>query len=731
MTGRHLRVSDALPDPGIDAIDPRLVLKKLLRKKWFILATWAILSVLFAAVVLAVPAWYTAEAEIVIDQRPQGADLAAVLSRLPTDPQAVQTEAEALRSRSLAEKTIAQLDLLADPEFNRSIIPLGNSLGSRLRRLMRSLSSFIPALTGPSHMDPALEARSEAVKIFLKHLYVSPLGRSQVLKATFTSESPELASKILNTLISLYLGAQIEHRLAAPETLVEFMRGELDRLQERVRAANEAVERYRNDYNLQQGIVQGREAPLAVQELSDANDELIKARARRQEAQARVDAIRANPDAVTDVLASNGIQQLRLQISAMQETRSQLLATYGPSYPKLQQVQASIADAQGRMKAEIGKFSRAAASDLAVATEQEQQLAETVASLKQRIRDSGGSRVTLAQLEQEAEVSRSILTSFLTQYSQMVSQRSLQVADSYVLSGAVIPTEKTFPKAVPFILLGAAGAFMLSCGCAMLLGRRDETIRSPSEIQPLLTARLLGVIPQLPPGRSVLDEVVTEAQSIYTEAIRGILSSLRLGAEHGHVTLVTSAESAEGKTSVAIALSRLAALSGSHVMLIGCDLRRPALQSAFQDYAGPGLTELLQGGCHLAAASRTDPASGLAYIHSGQIRPQSANLLSVAAMRALIAEARQRYDLVFLDSPPAALVSDARILAQFADETVLVVSWNRTPWRLARDVIDLLHGDKRGLPGVVLNNVDPRRYQQRYYAPAEPVLVLGATAPAG
>jgi capsular exopolysaccharide synthesis family protein len=725
--------ADASPEQGFDVIDTRLVVRRLLRRKWLVLSGTVALFAAFAALTLSIPSWYTAEARIVVDQRPQGADLAAVLSRLPTDSQAVLTEAEALRSRTLVEKTIAQLGLLSDPEFNPTILPTDNSLRSRARRLQAQLSSlvgsYIRKFTGPGREAPGNAAENEAVKLFLKQLYVAPVGRSQVLTVAFTSKSPELAARALNTLISLYLAAQIEHRLSVPQTLVEFMRGELDRLQARVRAADEALERYRSEANLEQGITQGREALLSTQELSQDNAELTTIKTKRQQAESRLNEIRANPDSFPDVLGSVTIQQLRHQLSAQRENRSQLLAVYGPSHPKVQQVEASIADTEQRARVEVNKIVDSLASEVTVLTNEERALTATIGQLKQQIGSSGESRVRLARLQQDAEVSRSILTSFLTQYNQLASQRALQVADSYVLSAATVPTETSFPPTIPFLGVGALGAFILSCGGTLLLERRGETIRSAREIQPLLMVRPLGVVPRLPAAASAFTEVLEHAQSPYTEAIRGILSNLPSGPERSRVILVSSALAGDGKTSVAVALSRLAALSGKRVMLVECDLRRPALHRAFQSAAAPGLADVLQGTAGLRDACRRDPLTGLDFIPSGNIGPHAANLLNVPAMKKLIKEMKQSHDLVLLDSPPSAAVSDARVLAQLADEVMFVVSWRKTPWRLVREEIERIAYGEDNLAGVVLNKVDLRRHSREYGYPAvEATRGLGVAA---
>jgi capsular exopolysaccharide synthesis family protein len=680
---------------------------------------------LFSAVLVLLPVRYTAESEIVVEQRPQSVDLAAVLSRLPTDSQAVLTQAEALRSRALAQQTINQLNLLTRPEFNPRIIPRDGSLRSRWREAKLAVAAFVemllPKRGHSSEGDPIL---NEATDIFLKHLRVMPVGRSQILKATFTSESPELASEILNKLVDLYLETQMANRVAVPARVSDFLEGELQRLQMKVQDANEAVERYRNKAQLQQGIVQGRETLLYTQDLSEANRELIAVRLKRQEAEARLNEIKANPDSFSDVLASPVIQQLRKQMSLLKEDRSQLLSSYGPSYPKLRQIEASIADAESRLKAEIANVIRSVASDFAVQTEREAQLVQSIAKVKEEMRKAGDARVTLASLEQEAEVSRNILSTFLTQYNKLKSQRALQIADSYVLSRADIPTQPSFPPLFPLLGFAFVLSVALSCLYALLLERTGKTIRSSQEVLPLLTARPLGVIPKLGTRVSLLTQVIDSPLSQFTESIRSVLSRFMAPRNLGRAVLVASAQPNEGRTSLAIALGRLAALSGRRTIIIDCDLRRPSLHNAFSDKSGPGLSELLQGRLDLSKAIRHDTLTSLDYIAAGQTAPHGANFLGLPEMANLLATLRTGYDFLILDSPPSATVSDATVLAQMADECLYVVSWNKTPWRLAREQMEDLSQHCR-VAGVVLNQVDMRRHSR--YCPTH---IAGTRAPA-
>lgn len=676
------------------------------QRKWLILFLSAALFAVFTALLFVLPVSYTASTEIVVEQRPQSVDLAALLSRMPTDNQAVLTEAEALRSRTLVHETIKHLGLLSNPEFNPKILRRDGSLRSRYLEAKMAVFDFIQSLLPESDSPPAGDpVLDEATSIFLKNFRVTPIGRSQILKATFTAEDPELASRILNEMVDHYLTTQMQNRVAVPNKMSDFLKGEIDRLQAKVRDANAAVERFRSKARLQQGITQGRETLLHTQELSDANSELMAVRVKRQAAEARLNEIRANPDSFSDVLASTGLQQLRREQSLLKDQRSQLSSTYGRAHPQLKALEASIADNERRMNAEVAKVARSLASEVKVQTERQAQLEETVANLKSEMQKAGESRVTLLSLEQDAEVNRSTLNTFLTQYNQLTSQRGLHISDSYVLARADVPTQPSFPPLVPFLGLAAVVSVASSALIALLVERPGKTIRSSLEVRPLLTARSLGVIPRLGAEVDLFMHVIDQPQSPFTEAIRIVLTRFIAPRALGRTVLVASAQCGEGRTSIAVALARLAALAGRRAILVDCDLRTPFLHAAFGAPVGPGLTDVLQGHVTLDEAIRPDTRSPVHYIAAGNLDPHAANLLCLPEMVELLGELRKEYDLVILDSPPSAAVADTSLLAQFVDDCLFVVSWNKTPWRLVREQMeDLSHHCE--ITGVVLNQVD-------------------------
>jgi receptor protein-tyrosine kinase len=195
---------------------------------------------------------------------------------------------------------------------------------------------------------------------------------------------------------------------------------------------------------------------------------------------------------------------------------------------------------------------------------------------------------------------------------------------------------------------------------------------------------------------------------------------------------VTSSQAGEGKTATVVNLALSLAQQGARVLLVDADMRKPRCHHALGLPEGAGLSEYLEGELEFhdvvrtiqlpggpARLPRTDahrPAVHLDFVPSGGIVKQTAELLSSARMRAALAAAAERYDVVLVDSPPIFPVADTSLLATMVDGVVLVVRGERTPRHLTREAIARLRFMQAKILGVVLNGVDPgaRQYSYRY-----------------
>jgi capsular exopolysaccharide synthesis family protein len=179
--------------------------------------------------------------------------------------------------------------------------------------------------------------------------------------------------------------------------------------------------------------------------------------------------------------------------------------------------------------------------------------------------------------------------------------------------------------------------------------------------------------------------------------------------------MVTSSVSNEGKTVFAVSLARSVALTGSKVLLIACDLRRPSIGNLFGVKADPGLLAFLDDDTDKSKIVMIDPGSGLHFIPVGSGTSNPQELLGSNHMKTLIDTMRDRYDLIVLDTPPSLTLSDAVVLSHFADATIFIVRWGQTPRSVVSGALNSFRVIGGKLAGVVLSRIDMRSHATYAY----------------
>lgn len=179
--------------------------------------------------------------------------------------------------------------------------------------------------------------------------------------------------------------------------------------------------------------------------------------------------------------------------------------------------------------------------------------------------------------------------------------------------------------------------------------------------------------------------------------------------------MVTSSGPAEGKSTTASNLAVVNAQQGKKVLFVDSDLRKPTAHYTFQQDNYRGLTTVLTRQTTLSETIQQTRIENLDILTSGPIPPNPAELLSSRAMEDLLSATYRIYDLVVFDTPPVLAVTDAQILANQCDGTVLVVASGSTDKDSAIKAKDLLNSAKAKLLGVVLNMKKHKDSSYYYY----------------
>jgi protein-tyrosine kinase len=179
--------------------------------------------------------------------------------------------------------------------------------------------------------------------------------------------------------------------------------------------------------------------------------------------------------------------------------------------------------------------------------------------------------------------------------------------------------------------------------------------------------------------------------------------------------LVTSPLPKEGKSFVTANLGQVMVRQhGKRVLLVDADLRNPRLHTVLGAEPGPGLSEYLKSEMDEFSIIQRGPMENLFLIAAGSRNENPAELVASGRMNTLLNRLQPLFDWIIVDSPPAAAVSDAALLAKYCDGVIMVVRSNATPFDIAQRARQEF-GDN--LVGVVLNGIETLpAYSQYYYS---------------
>lgn len=290
---------------------------------------------------------------------------------------------------------------------------------------------------------------------------------------------------------------------------------------------------------------------------------------------------------------------------------------------------------------------------------------------------------------------------------------------------ARVPTRAVAPEPSRSAILGLIGGGLFGLLLALLRTRLDGQVRDLDELLDLWDLPVLGRIPDAPElgdaGRIAPSGAVLEAFAL----ARTNLRYLHLGADVRTI-VVTSAVSGEGKSTVAMNLATAAALAGSRVLLIDADLRRPVLGARLGITARYGLSEVLAAIAEPEDAIVTMPVEGvgravgieIAVMAAGLQPPSPITLFERPRTQEILGALREEYDLVIIDSPPATVVADAKVLVEHVDGVVLVSRLGHVSHEACHRLREAFAGTPTPILGWIVNaSISPKANAYDPYLP--------------
>jgi succinoglycan biosynthesis transport protein ExoP len=348
------------------------------------------------------------------------------------------------------------------------------------------------------------------------------------------------------------------------------------------------------------------------------------------------------------------------------------------------------------------------------------------------------------QRESAAQERNALITqqlSFRERLNQLQVEQNLTGGGAQIGTPASVPSEPFEPTPRKNAVIAAVLGLLCGIALTFLFDYLDDSVKDKEDFERAVPRLpVIGLIPQVPEWKTK-DQARLVSMAAPTsppaEAYRILRTSIQFLTLDRPIRMiqVTSSSAQEGKTTTLANLAVAFANAGIRTVAVCCDLRRPRLHQFFGLDNAVGFTSVLLGSVPLAKALQPVPGQeGLLILASGPLPPNPAELLSSSRSAELLANLAMHADMVLIDSPPVLPVTDALVISQHVDSTLLVSAAGVTTRKAAARAFEMLERVNAPMVGGILNGVADEAgyggYASRYYssaAAAQPANGLGSS----
>ena len=740
---RQMGLSSYSPLPSQESA-LREYLRVLIKRKWLVFSCLAIIFGVVALATMRSTPIYDAAGSIAINKTDP-----AILNLKESangggaeyyDPTDLDTEVRILKSDLLALQVIKQLNLDKRPEFGGSEEAPSTSL----------------ALTTDA-LQPDSERTTGLLNGFKGGLRVALVPNTRIIEIHYRSPDKNLAASVVNTLISTYIEQNFKTRFESTMQASDWLSKQLVDLEMKVQTSQEKLVQYQKQHEIL-GIDEKQN--ITTSKLDELNKELTAAESDRMQKESVYRLVQSgDPDTAAAAAVSAGgngasgsglMERMREQQADLKIQVAQLSTQFGVSYPKVVQLNTQLKEVDAQLQTEMTKVVSRVRSGYLAALQHESMLRRALDNQKQEANKLNESAIEYSLLKRDVESYRTLYEGLMEKLKEAGVTAGLRSNNIRSVDKARVPTYPSEPNVPRNLTFALALGLTTGIGLAFLLEGIDNTVRTPEQAQAISGLPSLGMIPL--GSRSGLEatarrltvassreavELVTQArpQSQMAESYRALRTSLLLTSLGGppKVILVTSALPQEGKTTTSINTAIVLAQKGTRVLLIDADLRRPSIHKALGMGPKTGLSNVLTGNATLQQAVVRSPILPTLFVlTAGTPPPNPAELLASSNMKDILAELREQYDHIIVDTPPTLSVTDAVVMSTRADAVVLVIRSGQTTKQALRRAREILLQVNARVAGVLLNAVDltspdyyyyyeyQGKYGHRYYQEDEP-----------
>ncbi len=663
-----------------------------LRDYWKIVwqARWTVLAV-FVLIVGLTTVWtflqtpiYRATATIEVQSKAQQISVGQDVSGLGVagygwfaEEKYHNTQVEIIRSRDVAQRVAAVLDLAKHPMLSQTADP---------------------------------------IDAFRGMIQVVPRRDTGLIEVSMLGANPAEITEWVNAVAHQYVERNFEKARSNMDEAFRAVQSQLDDLQEGLASAQDVRFKTLEESSI---VSSEHKEQIVLEKLKAYDAELTRANLEVSQLADTLNRIRTlqrnygNLMSVPELAADPDLKELnRTKVDLERQLESDKV-DLRPGHPQYEKTESELAKVQERIRDRVSVILGTLQNKYDGTREYVDYLNSQISAAEELSVDVAKATSEYDLRKTDAETRKQILDMINRTMGEVQLGAQLLTNNISVLDEATEPRYPIKPRKKLNLLIGAMMGMFFGLSMAFFLDYLDNTFRTPDDIEKYLQLAVLAVVPKAG-EEGIKERAVKEAyQSLRTSVIFSSKNRQR------KVVLITSTGPQEGKSSTVANLGRTLAAAGDRVIIVDCDLRRPTQHFVHETERDHGLTNYLAAPVDKADWTdyvKTSAAHEPHLMTCGPIPPSPPELLGSARFTELIGHLRESYDWVLIDSPPAASLADTTQLVPTADMVILVVQHYRTDRDMVRKTLQRLQAIQTPIVGAVLNNVDlDRAYHKDYY----------------
>ena len=545
---------------------------------------------------------------------------------------------------------------------------------------------------------------SAAAGVIVGNVAVNPVPESRLIDVSYSDPVPQRAQRVANAYADAYVATNIDKRFQANAQAKLFLEDKIDQLKLRLEESENKLLQFAQERQIVDITDKTSIAEANLASTNGALGNLISERTKNEQLWQQVEA--ASEVNIPQLLSNSVIDGLRKQRNSLLIEYQEKLQTFKPGYPEMVRLNAKIKEIDDQIAKEVTttKESLKAAYESSLTLEKKMQ--QRVTDLKKEVLGLQQRSIEYNILKREVDTNRELYTSLLQRYKEVDVASGVGSNNVFVVDRANQPSSPSSPNLRRALTLALVFGLGIGLATAYALERLDDKIKTPEQVELHSGIALLGVIPAYKSP-----DTVDDPRSPHAEAYRSLGTALLFSTESGlpKTLAVTSTTPSEGKSSTAVAIAKHFATVGRKVLLIDADLRNASLHIKLGCDNSIGLSNCLTGACTPPECMQKTALPNLAFIASGPLPPNAADLLGGARLLSLLSVGSEIFDIIVIDGPPVMHLADAQLLANAAAATIFVVGSGQSRPGALRAAIRQLQLTRGSIIGSVLTKYDPKR----------------------